>query len=187
MSVKREYKGRSLFEFPSDYTVVDIETNGLNSGVCEILEISAIRCRAERRVAVFSSLIKPNNRIDRFITDLTGITDDMVKFAPDIVTVLDGFYEFVGDDIIIGHNVNFDISFLYDNLMQYKNTPLTNDFVDTLRLSRKALPGLVDHKQATVAAHYGISTIGAHRALRDCEICNECYLNLKRELAGSNT
>ncbi len=179
----REFKGKSLLALPSDYTVVDIETNGLTAGVCEILEISAIRYRDDRKAVVFSSLIKPAQRIIPFITELTGITDGMVRDAPDIEVVLDGFKEFVGDDIIIGHNVNFDVDFLYDNLMRYKAYALTNSFVDTLRLSRKALPDLPNHKLATLAEHYGVSTVGAHRALKDCEICNACYVELKRALS----
>lgn len=182
--MKRVYKGNSLFEFPSDYTVVDIETNGFDSGYCEIIEISAIKVRGERQAGVFSSLIKPCNKISRFITNLTGIDDKTVENAPDIENVLPQFYEFLGQDIIIGHNVNFDIDFLYDKLWLHSGLLLTNNFVDTLRLSRRALPDLENHKQVTVAKHFKIVTDGAHRALRDCEICNECYLNLKRILLG---
>lgn len=183
MPTERKYKGESLIAFPEDYTVVDIETNGFSAGICEIIEISALKYRGEVLHDSFSTLIKPSQRISSFITNLTGITDKTVENAPDITEVLDGFYQFIGRDILIGHNVHFDVNFLYDNLMRYKGLALTNSFVDTLRLSRKALPKLPDHKQTTVAAHFGISTAGAHRALRDCEICNECYLNLKRILS----
>lgn len=181
----RKFKGQSLFAFPSDYTVVDIETNGLVSGVCEIIEVSALKVRGEKVHGSFSSLVKPTEPIGRFITELTGITDDMVETAPDVVCVMREFYDFVGQDVIIGHNVNFDVNFLYDNLYLHNGLILDNSFVDTLRLARKALPQLSNHKQTTVAEYYGISTVGAHRALRDCEICNECYLNLKRDILKS--
>ncbi|MDE7106752.1 MAG: 3'-5' exonuclease, partial [Clostridiales bacterium] len=117
-----------------------------------------------------------------FITNLTGITNDMVADAPDAADVLGRFYDFVGKDIIVGHNVNFDVNFLYDKLWLHNGLVLDNDFVDTLRLARKALPHISNHKQTTIAEYYGISTHGAHRALRDCEICNQCYINLKKEL-----
>lgn len=182
--MERKFKGAGLFAFPSDYTVVDIETNGLVSGVCEIIEVSALKFRNEKLQDGFSSLIKPAEHISWFITNLTGITDDMVENAPDIVEVMQKFYAFIGKDILIGHNVNFDVNFLYDNLWRHNGLVLDNPFVDTLRLARKALPRLPNHKQATVAEYYGIATVGAHRALRDCEICNACYLNLKRELQG---
>ena len=181
MKTERKFKGKSLFIFPSDYTVVDIETTGLY-GACEIIEVSALKYRDETLVGSFSSLVKPEQPISPFVTYLTGITNEMVEGASDIVEVMSEFYEFVGGDIIIGHNVNFDVNFLYDNLWRHNGLVLDNSFVDTLRLARKALPHLVNHKQTTIAEYYGISTDGAHRAQRDCEICNACYLNLKKAL-----
>lgn len=181
----REYKGKSLWAFPDDYTVVDIETNGMFSGDCEILEISAVKFRANRYVSTFATLIKPMRKIDSFITWLTGITDEMAASGKDIVTALSEFKEFVGDDIILGYNVNFDIDFLYDGLMQYMGEPLTNDFVDVLRLARKALRNIENHKQTTVAAYFGISIDGAHRAEKDCLICNAVYIKLRKLLQNS--
>ena len=168
-------------EFPSDYTVVDIETNGIGDA-CEIIEVSALKCRGDVAADSFSSLIKPSEPIGWFITNLTGITDEMVADAPEAKCVLADFYDFLGDDIIIGHNVHFDVNMLYDKLWLHNGLILGNSFVDTIRLARKALPRLVNHKLSTVAEYYGVSTVGAHRALRDCEICNECYLHLKRAL-----
>ncbi len=179
MAIVRPYKGKSLWEFPADYTVVDIETNGLSSTVCEIIEISAVRYRNCVKAATFSTLIKPSRPIDAFITNLTGITDDMVKDAPGIVPSLIEFENFVGTDIILGYNVNFDVNFLYDNMVLHLGRPLKNDFMDVLRLTRKALPALYNHKQTTVAAHLGISVEGAHRAEADCIICNAIYNMLK--------
>ncbi len=179
---EREFKGKSLFAFPSDYTVVDIETNVLPYGMSEIVEVSALKVRNEIAIDSFSELIKPTYPISWFTTRLTGITDAMVENAPNAECVLRGFYRFIGKDILIGHNVNFDVNFLYDSLLSHNALILDNAFVDTLRLARKALPNLPNHRQITVAEYYGIATEGAHRALRDCEICNACYLNLKKEL-----
>lgn len=183
MESRRDLKGRSLFSFPEDYTVIDIETTGISPDSCEIIEISALRCRGRRACESFSTLVRPRRRISRFITELTGITNGMVAGAPDISSALKGFAEFVGEDILMGYNVNFDINFLYDHMMACHGRPVSNDFVDVLRFSRRALKGLSDHKQTTVAAHYGINVEGAHRALKDCEICNQCYLNLLQESA----
>ncbi len=85
--MERKFKGQSLFAFPSDYTVVDIETNRLMSGV-----FSALKVRGEKIRDSFSSLIKPTDSIDWFITNLTGITDEMVKNAPDVNEVMQNFY-----------------------------------------------------------------------------------------------
>ena len=114
--MERKFKGQSLFAFPDDYTVIDIETNGLTTGVCEIIEVSALKFRGEILQDSFSTLIKPTERISWFITNLTGITDRMVENAPNINEVMQKFYDFIGKDILIGHNVHFDVNFLYDNL-----------------------------------------------------------------------
>ncbi len=180
----RLYKGKSLCSFPSDYTVIDIETTGLYTGESEIIEVSAIKCRDDEAVDTFSTLIHPQFPISSFITDLTGISNELVKDAPHAEEALARFYDFAGKDILVGHNVNFDVNFLYDGLMRYNSLILDNSFVDVLRLARKALPFLPNHRQMTVAAYYGIETSGSHRALRDCEICNKNYLQLKRQLCG---
>ena len=179
MTNNRLYKGSSLFTFPSDYTVIDIETTGLSPAECEIIEIAALKIRKDEVVSDFSYLIKPTAPINSFITSLTGITNSMVSSSPDIKTVLSHFKEFTQDDILMGYNVHFDINFIYDNMISYLGVPLTNDFVDVLRFSRKALPMLRSKSQTNVAEYLGVSSTGAHRALNDCIICNECYKKLR--------
>ena len=115
MATRCRNKGESLIDFPSDYTIVDIETTGLSPQQCEIIEISALKIRNDKIKAKFSTLVKPEGLIGRFITKLTGITNLMVENAPKIDKVLPKFLEFAGNDCIIGHNVNFDINFIYDN------------------------------------------------------------------------
>ena len=166
-------------EFPADFTVVDIETTGLSSAGAEIIEISALRYRADRFTESFTTLIKPSLPIPYFITSLTGITNAMVKDARDRKGALRDFAAFLKGDVIVGHNVNFDVNFLYDELSRYLGIILSNDFVDVLRLSRKYLPDLPDHKQVTVASYFDLDVTGAHRALKDTEICAENYLRLK--------
>ncbi len=178
--VVRLKKGKSLFEFPENFTVVDIETTGLSAAGAEIIEISALRYRSGEKTAVFSSLLKPRYAIPYFITELTGITNAMVKDAPERTGVLSEFYDFVGRDVIVGHNVNFDVNFLYDEISSYLGKDLENDFVDVLRLSRYYLPFLPSHKQTAIAEYFSISSEGAHRAVRDTEICAENFFRLKR-------
>ncbi len=180
-SIKRR-KGKSRIEFPEDYCVVDIETTGLDPETCEIIEIAAVRYRNGIKEAVFSTFVKPERHIPEFITGMTGIDDTMVENAPDIKTAILDFYNFAGNDMLMGYNVNFDINFLYDNLLRCHGIYLQNDFVDVLRFSRKVLTLLPDRRQTTVAAHYGIEIAGAHRAARDCEICNACYICLRDEM-----
>ncbi len=184
---QRQYKGTSIIDFPETYVVVDIETNGLSADSSEIIEISAIRYTSGVKVDSFSTLIKPSRNIDRFITNLTGITDSMVADAPQIEEVIWAFYSYVGNDILVGYNVNFDVNFLYDNLMKCYGTPLTNSFIDVLRIARRVLPYLPNHKQTTVASYYGISIASAHRAEADCEICNACYRCLQDDICLSGS
>ena len=170
---KRPLKGTSMIAFPVNFTVVDIETTGLSPSTDKIIEISAIRVRDGLPVETFSSLLNPKIRIGKFITDLTGITNEMLASAPDAKTVLVQFSDFIGDDILVGHNVNFDINFLYDSLIDI--SPLRNDYIDTLRISRKCLPALEHHRLCDVAEHFGICQDNAHRALADCETTLSCF------------
>lgn len=177
--VIRLNKGESLRTFPQDYTVVDIETNGFYSDTCEILEISAVKFRQNIKTETFSVLIKNSLPINPFITSLTGITEEMTANGVSIKFALTRFAEFVENDIILGYNVNFDINFLYDNMVRYLNKPLTNNYVDVLYFARKGIKNIENHKQTTVARYFGICIDGAHRAETDCLICNAIYQKLK--------
>ncbi len=176
-------KGKSLFAFPTEYCVVDIETTGLNRTYDSIIEISALKYEEGRHVDTFHTLIcPPGGRIPSFITSLTGISTAMVKNAPRIESVLGDFTDFVGDDVILGWNVGFDIGFLSNKLLLHTGEELKNCYVDVLRIARKVHPEFPSHKQTEVADYYGISAQGAHRAQADCLICNSCYEALKKEI-----
>lgn len=174
----RTYKGQSLIQDVADYTVVDIETTGLSPRSDSIIEISALRVRNNTIDEVFSSLINPGYEIPTFISDLTGITNDMLKSAPTINTVLPSFLEFLGEDIIVGHNVNFDINFLYDNSTELLSKPLSNDFIDTMRIARKLFPDAPHHRLQDVSAMLFVDYSGAHRAEQDCRITYQCYIQM---------
>lgn len=87
--------------------------------------------------------------------------------------------EFVGNEILIGHNVNFDINFIYDNLYRNNYKVLKNDFIDTMRLARKLLSELPHYRLIDLADYFNIDFSNNHRALRDCEITLSIYENLK--------
>jgi DNA polymerase III subunit epsilon len=127
----------------------------------------------------FSTLIKCDREISPFIFELTGISDEMIAEAPRLQDVIDKFIEFVGDDIIIGHNVNFDINFLYDSILQFKNYNLSNDFIDTLRLTRRIIRELDNHRLTTIVYHFGIER-NIHRGFEDCEVTNSVYQKIRR-------
>ena len=180
---RRTNKGMSLLTFPDSYVIIDIETTGLDPVYDEIIEITALKVSQDKIIDTFSTLIKPINPIDAFITELTGITNEMVANAPTITDVLPKFLVFTNHEILIGHNINFDINFLYDNLIKagYEKG-LSNNFVDTLRLGRRILKNLKHHRLKDLATYYNIDTTGAHRSTKDCEITYQVYLHLKKEV-----
>jgi DNA polymerase III epsilon subunit family exonuclease len=180
---KRIHKGNSLVEDIDDYTVLDIETTSLDSYHGEILEISAIKVRNKKEVDYFSELIKTNNEIGYFTTRLTGITNEMVEQdGKDLIYVLQEFQKLLGNDIIIGHNVNFDIDFIYDSMEDNLNEYLSNNYIDTLRLSRKVLPQLKHHKLDNLIDYFELEKRDEHRALNDCILTNQVYINLANYL-----
>ena len=173
------YKGHSLLQDVGDYTVVDIETTSLDSFHGEILEISAIKVRNKKEIDNFSELIKTNEEIGYFTTNLTGITNEMMlKEGKELEEVLQNFKAFLGNDIIVGHNVNFDINFLYDNMEEHIDTYLSNDYVDTLRVARKVLPNLRHHKLDDLITYFHLTKRNEHRALNDCVLTNQVYIRL---------
>lgn len=178
-SKTRSEKGKSLLLFPETYIVIDIETTGLDTEFDEIIEISAVKYQNLIEIDQFNTLVKPTEEIDDFITNLTGITNDMLKNAPTIDDVILKFYNFIGSDLLVGYNVNFDINFLYDNLIEHSSNSLKNSFVDVMRLSKHLLPQLSNHKLETVSKHFGHSSI-KHRAIDDCYVCNDCLISLKK-------
>ena len=181
----RELKGKSLIEFPNKYIAFDIETTGLDPMYDEIIEIGAIKIENGKEIETFSTLIKPEYEINDFITELTGITNEMVQNAPKIDEVLPEFMNFIQDSIILGHNVNFDINFIYDNLINEDMHPIINDFIDTLRLSRRLLPELKHRRLSDLANYYNIDTTGSHRSLTDVRITIDIFKNLEKLLKVS--
>lgn len=188
---QRPGKGESVLCLPRDYTVVDTETTGLSTESCCLIEVSALRVREGRVAAEFSTLIRPPWRevqkngqrqqgyVDDFIQGLTGITDEMLEGAPLPEEALPQVEDFLGRDLLLGHNVGFDTAFLYDSFQKYLGRPLGNNSLDQLRLARKLLPQLPHHRLGDVAAALGVPYEGAHRALADCWITYGCYEKLR--------
>lgn len=184
---KQWEKGASLLYFPADYTVVDLETTGLEPYCDEIIEVACIKYRNNEEVERFSSLIQPEpykdeagilRYIDDFIVDHTGITDEMLASAPKFSAVAEKVYNFLRDEILVGHNVNFDLNFLLERFRWDYNLPLKNDFADTLRLSRRLLPDLPRHRLCDLMEYFSV-TGALHRSVSDCLITQQVYLKLK--------
>lgn len=175
----REHKGKSLLVFPDTYVVMDIETTGLDPRFDEIIEIAGVKYDGNIETGRFQTLVKPECEIDDFITDLTGITNDMVQDAPAIDEVLPDFLAFVGDYTVVGHNINFDVNFIYDNAEYLKLPPFSNDFVDTMRVSRRLYKNMENHKLSTLISYLGVGDTVEHRALSDCISTQQCLVKMR--------
>lgn len=185
-ATKREFKGKSLLDIIDDYTVVDIETTGYLPSFDKIIEIGAIKYRNNIEVAKFHSLVSINTPLDSFIIEHTGITDEMLGNAPSIQDILSQFLEFIGEDIIVAHNANFDINFIYDDALNVLDVKFANSFIDTLRLSHKCNLDIENHKLTTLAKYFNIPQDIAHRSMPDCETTHILYNKLKEYIKENN-
>jgi len=168
-------KGKSLLELPDDYTIVDIETTGLSLKYSEIIEVALIKIRNNQIAEKFESLVKPARAVPYEIIKLTGISNDLLINAPSINQIVGQVKNFIGSDIMIAHNANFDINFLYDNFLNHLNVELSNDFVDTLRISRKAFSEYPKHTLSYLCDNIPITKGDMHRAMSDCLVTFELY------------
>ncbi|MCZ9979511.1 3'-5' exonuclease [Brachyspira hyodysenteriae] len=175
--------GKLLRDFPANYTIIDVETTGLKPREDKIIEIGAIKYRDNKEIDYFSTLVKVDY-IPNFISSYTNITNKMVKNAPRVDEAIKQFYDFVGDDILVGYNVPFDIKFLYDALYEVSNGELllNNDFIDVMYIAKRVLKDLENYKQVTVASYYNISIDNLHRAMGDCKLCSAIYECLQKDI-----
>ena len=177
---------KELFEHLglSEYIAFDFETTGLNPNEDRIIEIAAIKFHNGDPVDRFITLINPERSIDPFITDITGISDNMVKDEPIELKILDDFLEFLSDFPLVAHNINFDKSFL-DALCNRHEKPLKNNLLfDTLQLSRTFLFFNPVHNLGSISEYFGLSSAGSHRAEKDTENCGMIFQELIYEAAS---
>lgn len=158
--------------------VLDTETTGLRPQAGdEIISIGA--CRVGNGVILpemFHSLVNPGRSIPRFITELTGISEDMVAGADDFCTVVSDFLDFLQDSLIIGHSIDFDINFLNYKLKPH-NVRINNYHIDTCMLSRALNPHWKIHTLDSILASLGIEPEGRHTALGDALLTSSVFLH----------
>ena len=177
-----EQPGRNRKTFVKDYVVFDLETTGLSSQFDQVIEISGVKVKNHEVVDEFTSLVNPGRPIPDEASYVNGITDSMVKDAPEFRQVLEEFSAFSEELVLVGHNIyRFDLPFLYRDAQSYWGRTIGNDFVDTLQMARACLPGRRGYGLGSLAEHYGIDTAGAHRALADCHMTQKVYEKLRGE------
>jgi len=171
---------RSLDEV--SFVVLDLETTGISNGASGIMEIGAVRVQGGRVVGEFSQLVNPNVKIPPFVARLTGIDERLLASEPAIGEVWPRFTEFLGDSVIVAHNVGFDVGFLDAAASWYDGAPLTNPRVCSLRLARRLLPTLRRSGIDALAAEFGIAVADRHRALGDARMTAEIFFHLLEKL-----
>lgn len=174
-------KGNFLYDKLNDFTVIDLETTGLSPSIDSIIEIAAYKVRNNKIVDTYQQLINPEISISPFISDLTGITNDMVVDKPTLNQIIDDLYDFLKEEILLGHNIHFDLNFLYDNFLKHKNIILNNDYTDTLRISRIVFPEFQSHGLSALCEELNINREKAHRAKFDALATLEIYNICKNE------
>lgn len=180
--------GSELKKPINDYVVYDIETTGFSPENDEIIEIAAIKISGGKVVDLFESLIRPSCEVSRKITRITGIDNLMVINAPDLAVILEDFVSFIGNSVLLGHNIkNFDNVFIANALSKTGLAPLKNDFIDTLTISRKLLPELESYNLKNLIEYYQLdSTKPQHRAMNDCEYTYQIYEKLKEKIIAES-
>lgn len=179
----KTYQGNHVHNFIQNFVAVDIETTGLDPVHDNIIEVGCAKYRNNKLIDTFNMLIQPprteqGTYIPKYITSITGITDSMVSDCPQVEDVISEFIDFIQDDVLVGHNVKFDIRFLFNNCIQTHNHILSNDYADTLYISRKLMPELEHHRLNDITASLEIENKNYHRALADAIAAAQCYIKL---------
>lgn len=174
------------------FTVMDLETTGLNKSKNAITEVAAIQYRQGQELGSYMTLVRPTEEIPEEIEQFTGITNEMVKNSPALVMVLSDLSAFIGESpVIVGHNINFDIQFVREKFNQ-NGMAMFCDRVDSSRslctkiLAQKAMPGLPSYEGIVVATSCGVVNPNPHRAENDVRMSAEILFALIKRIQESN-
>lgn len=175
------HDSRNLFE--TDFVVFDLETTGAKSPPCRVTEIGAFRVKDGKITGEFQTLVNPETPIPMFISQLTGITNSMVRNAPKFIEVADKFLDFIGDSVLVAHNAPFDMRFLNHEIGRiYTDYRVANPHLCTVKLSRKLNRNVLNHRLNTLAEYYSVSLENHHRASDDARATAHIFVNLLNEL-----
>ena len=158
-------------EIDTTYCVLDLETTGFSAKTEKITEIGIMKVKNGEVIDEFSCFVNPEKHIPQRVSEVTNITDDMVKDAKTIKDVFPDVLEFLGDPnntVIVAHNANFDVGFLKQNAINlgYK---FDYTYLDTLSLAKDLFPNYKKYKLGKIAENLGIKVEVAHRALDDVD------------------
>lgn len=161
-----------------DFIALDVETTGLRPLTNRIIEIAAIRYRGGQEVDRLVTFLQPEKKLPSVIVNLTGIRDADLVDAPHFRDMADTIGDFLGDELIVGHNVGFDISFVVAELKRLARPGLANLRFDTMTAARRLLPDLRRKNLSKLAEYLGVPEGRAHRAYDDAQRTAEVAMRL---------
>lgn len=173
-----------------DFISIDLETTGLLVKEDRIIELAAVRFRDGKEVDSFHTYLNPEREIPQRITELTGITFEMVKDAPHFSDIYQDILDFIGDDVLMAHHVSSDYAFLKRALINQmppewgKKNGFEKLGMDTLKPARNFLPTLESKSLGTLCEYYKIP-LDAHRALEDARATASLYFKLWEEFGDT--
>ena len=157
-----------------DYVAFDLETTGLDVETDYIIEIGALKVKDGKVCERFMEFIKPPTPISSTITNITGITNEMVSQARATKDIIREFVDFCGNSVLVGHNIMFDYKFMKKYASEY-GFAFEKKGIDTLKIARKTLCNLESKSLGTLCAHYQIINQAAHRAYHDALATAKIY------------
>ncbi len=166
------------------FAFLDVETTGLDPNLGDrICEIAILKTKDGKVINRYETLINPGRTIPLQAASVNGITDDMVRSAPFFRQIAWDILDLLKDSVVVAHNAQFDLGFLFAELSSIKLSPTENEVIDTLSIARRYYR-FPSNSLGKIAKYLGISTVGVHRAFGDVRITREVFeyflMNLER-------
>lgn len=177
---KIELKNISINE--SEFAVLDFETTGTSAKHNRVIEVGIVRVKNLKIADSFQSFLNPGSKIPPFITSLTGIKSEDVEDAPFFEEITSEILDFIGDSVIVAHNLPFDYSFLKNELSRAELLTPKNHTLCTLKLARKLYPELKSKSLGKLVSHFRIQHKNVHRALGDSMVTAKLLLRMLKQL-----
>lgn len=168
----------NIYPIPQEYVCVDVETTGLYQQYDCIIDVAAVLMSRGEIKSTFSSIVAQNRPIPKKIQRLTGITEEMVRTGMNEGEAMGRFCDFIQDHTIVGHNVRFDLQFLWNACVRAGRS-FDNLYIDTLTLAKNRLPDLEHYRLEDVAARLHVEQTTAHRAEADAIVAGLCLEKLR--------
>lgn len=160
------------------YTVIDLETTGLQAASDAIIEYGALRVRDGAPAEELSLLARCGTPLPAVITELTGLRDEDLQQGMEERAALEQFLAFIGNDPLVGHNISFDMEFLRAACRRQGLPAPASHCTDLMQLARRRLSRVPNYKLLTLAQHFQLADKVEHRALPDCRLVQQVYCKL---------